>query len=411
LLQQYALVETRCPKSKEQGSVAVISDFGFRPSFGFRISDFGLGGRSNFSALVLLAAFVALTAYAADLPSDPRGRQFIGFASFETFATTPGRSSDQTLLTSPEINARIKFDEIIVSWNAQAPAGSYLIFEARAFYSNLTTKYYTLGIWCADPAHRSRRSVANQDDADGSVATDVLNLKHATDCLQVRVSLFTGGALKPSLKFLGISLADTKTSFPELEPNRAAWGQLIPVPERSQMKYPNGKVLCSPTTVSMLLAYWAETLKRPDLDRAVPDVAAAVYDSQWEGTGNWPFNTAFVGSIEGMRAYITRFSDISELETWVAHKIPLGLSLDYDRLRGKGPGPNGHIAACVGFTKEGDPIINDPGTSEHVRKVFPRKNLVDAWGCSKNTVYVLYPESYATPEDRFVHWDSAKTRR
>ena len=59
-----------------------------------------------------------------------------------------------------------------------------------------------------------------------------------------------------------------------------------------------------------------------------------------------------------MRAYITRFSDISELETWVAHKIPLGLSLDYDRLRGKGPGPNGHIAACVaGFTKEGDPIM------------------------------------------------------
>jgi hypothetical protein len=228
--------------------------------------------------------------------------------------------------------------------------------------------------------------------------------------LQVRVSLFTDGALKPALKFLGISLADT-TSFPELEPNRAAWGELIPVPERSQMSYPNGKVLCSPTTVSMLLAYWAATLNRPDLDRAVPAIAAAVYDSQWEGTGNWPFNTAFVGSIEGMRAYITRFSDISELETWVAHKIPLGLSLDYDRLRGKGPGPNGHIAACVGFTKQGDPIINDPGTSQHVRKVFPRKNLVDAWRCSKNTVYVLYPETYTTPEDPFAHWDSPKTRR
>jgi len=398
LLQQNALVETRCPKSKEQHSNAVISDF-------------GLGGPSNFTAFVLLAAFLAMVAAAADLPSDPRGRQFIGFASFENFATTPGPGPDQTLLTSPETNARIEFDEVILSWNARTPSGSYLVFEARALYTNSATKYYTLGIWSTDPAHNRRRSVANQDNADGAVVTDVLKLRRASDRLQVRVSLLTDGALKPALKFLGISLADTKASVPELEPNRTAWGRLIPVPERSQMSYPNGKVLCSPTTVSMLLAYWAETLKRPDLDRPVPAVADAVYDSQWQGTGNWPFNTAFVGSIEGMRAYITRLSDVSELETWVAHKIPLGLSVDYDRLRGKGPGPNGHIAACVGFTTEGDPIINDPGTSEHVRKVFPRKNLIDAWGCSKNTVYVLYPEGFGTPEDRFAHWDSAETLR
>src|SRR5262249_28877994 len=101
---------------------------------------------------------------------------------------------------------------------------------------------------------------------------------------------------------------------------------------------------------------------------------------------------------------------VSELETWIAAKIPLALSVDYDRLRAKGPGPNGHIVACVGFTTEGNPILNDPGTSLHVQKVFPRKNLVDAWRCSKNTVYVLYPDGFATPEDRFGHWYSIKTR-
>ena len=85
--------------SEVQRTGVCCGHFGFRISAFFRISDFGFRawGRSNFTALVLLAAFVALTAYAADLPSDPRGRQFIGFASFETFATTPGRSSDQTL--------------------------------------------------------------------------------------------------------------------------------------------------------------------------------------------------------------------------------------------------------------------------------------------------------------------------
>jgi hypothetical protein len=107
-----------------------------------------------------------------------------------------------------------------------------------------------------------------------------------------------------------------------------------------------------------------------------------------------------------MRAYVSRLSDVSEIEAWIVQGIPVGLSVDYDRLRAKGPGPNGHIVACVGFTKDGDPIINDPGTSEHVRKTFPRQNLINAWGCSRNTAYLVYPENAALPEARLAHWDS-----
>jgi hypothetical protein len=174
------------------------------------------------------------------------------------------------------------------------------------------------------------------------------------------------------------------------------------------MAYPNGKALCSPTTVSMILGYWAQALKRTELDHPVPEIADAIYDSLWQGTGNWPFNMAYAGSFHGMRAYVTRLSDLSELEAWIARKIPVGLSVDYDRLRAKGPGPNGHLVVCVGFTKEGDPIINDPGTTEHVRKIFPRKDLVYAWAASRNTVYLIHPENYTTPEDHFGHWDSPK---
>jgi len=176
------------------------------------------------------------------------------------------------------------------------------------------------------------------------------------------------------------------------------------------MIYPNGKTLCSPTTVSMLMAYWAQNLKQPELDRDVPEIAAAIYDSQWQGTGNWPFNMAYAGSFPGVRAYVTRFGDISELEAWIERGLPVGLSVDYDRLRAKGPGPNGHLVVLVGFTTEGNPIINDPGTSKHVRKVFPRRNLFDAWACSRNTVYLVYPENFILPEDRFGHWDSAISR-
>jgi hypothetical protein len=66
---------------------------------------------------------------------------------------------------------------------------------------------------------------------------------------------------------------------------------------------------------------------------------------------------------------------------------------------------------CVGFTESGDPVINDPGTSQNVRKIFPRANLVKAWAYSENTAYLIYPEGAEIPDDRFGHWDSWTARQ
>ena len=50
--------------------------------------------------------------------------------------------------------------------------------------------------------------------------------------------------------------------------------------------------------------------------------------------------------------------------------------------------------------------MNDPGTSQNVRKIFPRANVIDAWDYSKHTVYLIYPTNADLPKDRFGHWDS-----
>ena len=98
-------------------------------------------------------------------------------------------------------------------------------------------------------------------------------------------------------------------------------------------------------------------------------------------------------------------------EDWVAQGIPVGLSLCYYRLRGKGREPSGHLLVCVGFAENGDAVINDPGTSKNVRKAFPRANLIDAWAYSKNAAYFIYPEKAELPVDHFGHWESATTGR
>lgn len=358
----------------------------------------------------ILFCVVALTGAAQDQRSATRLCQFIGFDSFDKFTESQGASPREILLTSSVIAARIDFNELIASWNAVLPSNAYLVIEARALYPAGATRYYKLGIWSSDTSRHSRQSVAGQQDADGDVSTDTLILDRPARRLQVRMTLVGEASAKSALKFLGLSLSGPNATASDIAPCREAWGKVVEVPERSQMIYPNGKTLCSPTTVSMLLGFWAQAVTRPELDRPVPEITAGLYDSQWQGAGNWSFNMAYAGSFPGMRAYVTRFSDITELETWIAKGLPVGLSVDYDRLRAKGPGPNGHLVVLVGFTSEGDPVINDPGTSQHVRKVFLRKNLKNAWACSHNTVYLVYPEHHALPEDGFGHWDSVTSR-
>jgi hypothetical protein len=102
---------------------------------------------------------------------------------------------------------------------------------------------------------------------------------------------------------------------------------------------------------------------------------------------------------------------VSELEALIAKGIPVGLSVCYNRLRGKSQEASGHLVVCVGFTRTGDVVVNDPGTSRNVQKVFTRQNLVSAWAYSHNTVYLIYPEHSSLPKDAFGHWDSPVSHR
>jgi len=344
-------------------------------------------------------------------PSSTHGCQFIPFASFASFTQSQGTNGTEMVLTSPEIQTRIRWNELIASWNAGLKTDDTLQIEVRAIYPDRVTKWFTMGLWSVNPAKHPRKSIRGQKDADGDVDTDTLILKQPAERVQIRVLLGREGKHKPKLKFLSLSLLDSKVVREPLPPNRKAWGKTIDVVERSQMAYENGSVLCSPTTVSMLLAHWSQQLGRPGLDCDVPEVVKGVYDPTWGGTGNWVFNTAYAGSFRWMRAYTTRLSDVAELESFIAKGIPVGLSLCYNRLRGKGREPSGHLVVCVGFTKTGDVIINDPGTSKNVRKVFPRADLIDAWAYSKNSAYLIYPVNTPLPRDEFGQWESLTAKR
>jgi hypothetical protein len=333
---------------------------------------------------------------------------FIGLEHFSNFVTSPG-TNGETVLLSPEIKAPMDWNALIVSWNANAPAGSYLKVDARAIRPGHATKFYSMGHWSPDNQAFPRASVSEQKDADGDVAVDTLNLNQLVDTVQIRLTLGGTNGAVPTLKFLGLSFSNTKIQPAILPPNRAAWGKLIPTIERSQQSYEGGGGWCSPTSVSMALTRWSTATGRAEWNLDVPVVAAGVRDHNFKkATGNWSFNIAFAGSLPGMRSYVTRLSDISELEDWIAAGIPVIISARWDLLKDGRPDDfNGHLTICHGFTENGDLIINDPWTDlkvERVQHIYKRENVIRAWATSHNTVYLVFPENTKLPADRFGHW-------
>ena len=341
---------------------------------------------------------------------DRHGRAFVGFDDYSSFKKETLSNSEITL-TSPVIDVGMPWDELVASWNADTPQDAFLKVEVRAIYDKGSTKFYNMGQWSGDRSRHPRESVVGQADKQGDVDADTLDLKQLASRLELRVTL-AGDKAKPKLSFLAISLLNRSVAHVAQPPFQAAWGKVIPVPERSQMAYPDGKAWCSPTTVSMLMSHWSHKLNRPEINFDVPQVAAAVFDPNWHGTGNWSFNMAFAGSCPGMRAYAARLSNISEVEQWIAAGIPVGLSVSYNILHSiKNRRETGHLIVCVGFTATGDVVINDPGTSHNIRQTIPRKILESAWAHSHDTAYIIYPINSALPKDHMGHWDSWLTRQ
>lgn len=307
-----------------------------------------------------------------------------------------------TVLTSPWIRFEQPWDELIVSWNIDPPEHAGLTLHAQAATEDHETGEYHLGSWSLEgKAPVNRTSLDGQADAHGDVKTDTLVLRQPHRALRLRLTLAGTLAEAPShLRLLALSVSHAAEAPPSRPPQREVWGRPpLAVPERSQIAYPGGEGWCSPTSVSMLLGWWAKVLHRPELDRDVPEVALGVHDPGWPGTGNWPFNMAYAGGFRGLTACAARLPDLRAVEDLVLAGIPVALSVHAPALRGEPLRPGGgHLVVCVGFTETGDVVVNNPWArldqGQRVRRVYPRANVERAWDHAQHLTYLIVPEEH-----------------
>ncbi len=320
-----------------------------------------------------------------------------------------GGSFRYAVATSPEWTSAAPFDTVTPSFEAPTPPGTWIHVKLAARIEGAWTKEYSLGVWADRDGTIRRHSVEGQADENGDVATDTLELTKPADALRVTVVLFSESSETPSLRAL--SAIATKKSGPAPSTantgDPAARGKVLAVPKRSQMIYPDGgEAWCSPTSTSMLLGYWAEMLGADGLRETPPQAASRCHDHVFEGTGNWPFNTAHAAAMDGGRLHgaVTRLGSFEPIEQLIGAGIPVAISIRYGKGELSGSpiaSTAGHLIVVRGFTANGDVVCNDPafGSDALVEVSYDRAELTKVWQRSLGTTYLIWPADRHLPVD------------
>ncbi|MFG2297921.1 peptidase C39 family protein [Streptomyces sp. NPDC048603] len=310
--------------------------------------------------------------------------------------------------TSPVHRSTVPATEVIASWNARTPAGTWIRIELRGTYTDGTsTPWYVMGCWAARDTDIRRTSVDGQTDGRSTVWTDTLSIDDPQKAKgvrlrdwQLRLTLYRrpGSLASPRVTLAGAMASDVPDRFtvPASTPGPA---HELDVPRYSQEvhagRYPQydngGEAWCSPTSSQMIIEYWGRKPAAADLawvDRSYADpqvchAARSTYDHAYKGCGNWPFNAAYAGTYPGLAGVVTRLTGLTELEDLIRAGIPVITSQSFreGELTGAGYGTAGHLMTVIGFTDAGDVIANDPNSADNaaVRRVYRRREWENIW--------------------------------
>lgn len=302
--------------------------------------------------------------------------------------------------TGPIKDAASPFDELIASFNVTTPPSTGAVLEMRVLQGVVWSPWVYMQCWGKTLASLGRMT---QWDG-GRVKVDTLMLDKPATQYQARVTLvsftFEKAAPKPSIRRLSVCYTGVVSDAqqrarllnetnPASQPSTGSWVRDLNVPFRAQgedaIPKPLRKLICSPTSTSMVLSFYGT-------DRPTLDNASAIYDPVYGLFGNWGRAISRAGEV-GLDAYLTRFRNWDQVHAMIAREIPVVASIRFNKGEVKGflyESTRGHLLVIRGFKPNGDVIVNDPARKEKGNgAVYPADQFAKAWFDHGGVAYVI----------------------
>ena len=317
------------------------------------------------------------------------------------------------IYTSQVINLKT-FKRLLVSWNCETPKGTWIEVQARAFisyYDDNKNSTYEWSDWLSFGKWGThiKRSSKSPDSHLAKISTDEFIIKgNYTDTaskIQIRALLHTENTnVTPSIRQFIISYKD---NTPRLKNIEIPSDKIIDVPSYSQyIRDKNiGSVICSPTSITMLLNRRNENL-------IVEETAWSCFDYDYEAFGNWLFNVAFASSL-GYESFV-EYGNLKSLKREIYSGYPVAVSvkytndinnLEYPYIENAPITTAGHILVVRGFEKKDGidyVVVNDPAgkSNESVTRRYKLSEFESAWHRGSNIMYIIHDKEVEINNNR-----------
>ena len=337
--------------------------------------------------------------------------------------------------TSPVVEVGYPIKQAVPSWNADTPTGTWVETEFRGRKADGTwTKWFVMGRWASGddfaPADGRvgdihRTSLNGQGDTDAALFTDTFVSKAGfePDAFQTRARLYRpeGARVSPRLSSLSTMTSENLPDAHYTGTSDFTLGREVSLdvpqyqPEHPPRRVPRvrgrrpGVVLADVVHDGHLLlrtrgsgrgAGGHRRAQRRPAGRLRRDQHLGL---RVRGCGQLAVQRRLR---QHVRAEVVRDPAALPRGGREVHRGGYPAHL-LDQLRRGGDARGrlqhpGHLVVLVGFTADGDPIINDPNkaSNEEVRQVYTRENFERVWQTSTDGVtYVYHPKNVKLPRN------------
>jgi hypothetical protein len=331
----------------------------------------------------------------AELSRDPAGVAFVPAGEGE--------------YTSPVIETEAPFEELILSWNVDCPAGLGFRVELRVGKEDRGSWSPFLHVDDWGPA--GSEPEGRRQCPEGKIDVDYFRSQERFDRLQYRIRELprsrltrTAGLEKAHVRIERVAVVASRRVAPgdrgdrtpslerpgenEAQPLLGGWSRRLDVPFRSQRNEDPAIAgrICSPTSVAMALEYRGRKA-------TTGEVASRSFDPRHDIYGNWPHAVQAAYGY-GVRGYVRRFSRWSEVKESIEADRPLVASIRVEEGELTGAPyrkTDGHLLVIAGFDGKGGVHVLDPAASTAAEGVrtYAAGEMERVWFARGGTAYVF----------------------